>query len=117
MTRKALMKKAQTVFNAWIRERDKDRGCISCTTGGVHNAGHYYHSHLYSNVRFSEINTNGQCVPCNLGKAGNPERYRENMIKRWGDANVNLLDISARKKKTWTIFELELIIKNYAGNN
>lgn len=111
----SLLKKATAVFNKWIRQRDADKGCISCVTGGVQNAGHYYHGHLYSAVRFNEVNVQGQCVQCNLSKAGNPERFREGLIKRYGEQKVLLLDSAARAKKKWTKTELELIIKIYAS--
>lgn len=107
-----MVKKAQKIFNAWIRNRDKEKGCISCG-GGVQNAGHYYHGHLYSAVRFNEVNVQGQCVFCNLGKAGNPEGFRKGLIKRYGEEKVLLLDSAARGKKKWTKTELELIIKTY----
>lgn len=110
---KALLKKAIKVFNAWIRNRDKDKGCISCTTGGVHNAGHFYHGHLYAAIRFNEVNVNGQCIHCNLGLAGNPEGYRQGLIKRYGQDKVDLLDSAARHKKTYSRVELEWIILNY----
>ena len=93
-----LLKKAQVTFNRWIRNRDQDKGCISCTTGGVHNAGHFYHGHLYSALRFNEVNVQGQCVPCNLGKAGNPEGFRKGLIQRYGQAKVDFLDSAARAK-------------------
>jgi hypothetical protein len=110
---KNLVKKAQVVFNAWVRRRDSNLGCISCTTGGVHNAGHFYHGHLYAALRFNEVNVNGQCIECNLSKAGNPEGYRKGLIERYGQQKVDLLDSAARHKKTYSRFELEAIIKMY----
>lgn len=110
---KALLKKATATFNKWIRLRDHDKGCISCTTGGVHNAGHFYHGHLYAAIRFNEVNVNGQCVYCNLSKAGNEKGYREGLIKRYGQDKVDLLDSAARHKKTYSRTELEWIIINY----
>lgn len=110
-----LLKKAQIVFNKWIRLRDAEKGCISCQTGRPQNAGHFYHAHLYSALRFNEINVQGQCVPCNLSKAGNPEGFRRGLIRRYGEKKVLLLDSAARAKKKWTKTELELIIKTYSN--
>ena len=110
---KGLKKKAITVFNKWIRERDKNKGCISCITGGVHNAGHFYHGHIYSALQFNEVNVQGQCVHCNLGKAGNPEGFRQGLIKRYGQTKVDLLDSAARHGKKWTEVELKFIISHY----
>lgn len=108
----SLTKLAQATFNRWIRNRDKDRGCISCG-GGVQNAGHFYHGHLYAALRFNEVNVQGQCVYCNLGKAGHTEGFRQGLIRRYGEDKVNLLDSAARHKKTFSRTELELIIKAY----
>ena len=111
----SLLKKAQKVFNAWIRERDKEKGCISCSTGRPQNAGHFYHAHLYSALRFNEVNCQGQCVPCNLGKAGNPEGFRQGLLKRYPQSTIDLLDSAARNRvKKWTKWELEAIIREYS---
>ena len=107
-----LTEKAQKVFNAWIRERDKYKGCISCG-GKVEQAGHFYSQGHHSALRFNEINTNGQCVRCNHFLSGNLNQYRVNLIKRVGEQAVLLLDSQARKPKKWTRFELEQIIEHY----
>jgi hypothetical protein len=107
-----LIDRAQTVFNKWIRERDKDFGCISCGST-VTEAGHYFSRGHHSNLRFSEMNTNGQCTRCNCFLHGNLINYREGIIKKYGEHNLKLLEISSRTIKKWTIFELELIIKTY----
>lgn len=107
-----LTKKAQATFNKWVRERDKEKGCISCG-GGVQNAGHFYHGHLYGALRFNEVNVQGQCVYCNLGKAGNAEGFRQGLLKRYSEDKINLLDSAARHKKTFSRTELLLIIKAY----
>lgn len=113
VSKKLLTKKAQAVFNSYIRRRDLNKGCISCTTGGVHNAGHFYHAHLYAALRFNEVNTNGQCIHCNLSKAGNPEGYRRGLIERYGQQKVDLLDSAARHRKSYSEAELKLIIQTY----
>lgn len=111
---KDLIKQAQRVFNAWVRNRDQDKGCISCSTGGVHNAGHFYHAHLYSALRFNEVNCQGQCVPCNLGNAGNPEGFRKGLQRRYNQSDIDLLDSAARNRvKKWSRTELEQIILLY----
>jgi hypothetical protein len=109
---KSLKNKAIKTFNKWVRERDAQKGCISCG-GGVHNAGHFYHGHLYSALQFNEVNVQGQCVHCNLSKAGNEKGFREGLLRRYGIGRVNMLDSAARHKKQWTAFELEEIIRHY----
>lgn len=110
-----LLKKAQIVFNRWIRERDKDKGCISCG-GEVTEAGHYYSQGHYSALRFSEVNTNGQDTRCNCFLHGNLIHYRQGLLKRIGQQKLDLLDSVATRNpiKKWTRFELEEIIKRYS---
>jgi len=107
-----LLKKAQDVFNAWIRERDKDKGCISCGAP-VTQAGHYYSQGHHSALRFNEINTNGQCVRCNCFLHGNLINYRGGLIKRYGEQKVILLETGKNKVKKWSRLELIAIIQMY----
>ena len=108
-----LLIQAQKVFNAWIRNRDKDCSCISCSTGRVEQAGHYLSQGHHGHLRFNEINNNGQCVRCNLYLHGNLINYRSGLIKKYGEQKVLLLESNAHKVKKWTRFELECIINQY----
>ena len=108
-----LTAKAQTTFNSWIRLRDKDKGCISCG-GEVHHAGHYLSAGHHGHLRFSEVNTNGQCVRCNLHLSGNAIFYRQGLVKKYGEQRVLLLESQAHKTKKWTRVELEAIIQHYS---
>jgi hypothetical protein len=109
-----LLKKTQEVFNRFIRNRDKDAGCISCN-GPVEQAGHYFSQGHHSALRFSEINTNGQCIRCNCYLSGNLIRYRQGLVKRYGEAEVERLELNADLKKAWKWdrIELEQLISKY----
>jgi hypothetical protein len=111
-----LLKKAQSVFNLFIRLRDKKKGCISCADGKVEDAGHYLAMGSFSGLRFDEVNVNGQCHhSCNTGKYGNPKAYREGLVKRYGEKAVNDLEKRSRLSKSykWTRGELIEIIEKY----
>lgn len=108
----ALLKKSQIVFNRWIRNRDKDKGCVSCGAE-VTEAGHYFSQGHHSSLRFNEINTNGQCTRCNRFLHGNLINYRNGLIKRYGEEKLLLLESAARQTKKWTRGELEQIIIFY----
>lgn len=110
----SLLSRAQDAFNKFIRERDKDKGCISCG-GQVQQAGHYYAAGHYTALRFNEVNTNGQCIRCNCFLGSNAINYRKGLIQRYGEQIVKELENSAdlRKVKKWSKFELEYIIKYY----
>lgn len=109
-----LVKKAQDVFNRYIRERDKDKGCISCG-GSVTEAGHYFSAGHYSALRFNELNVNGQDTRCNCFLHGNLIAYRQGLVRRYGAEKVEMLENSAALRKTakFSRFELEAIIQHY----
>lgn len=107
-----LLKDAQTVFNKFIRERDKDKGCISCGSG-VDHAGHYFSQGHHSKLRFNEVNVNGQCLRCNNFLHGNLINYRIGLVKRYGEQKVLMLESSARWVKKWSRVELKSIIQLY----
>lgn len=112
MTIPNLLKLAEQAFNAYIRERDKNMGCISCG-GPVENAGHYYSVGGYGVVRYNEVNVNGQCIRCNMWLHGNLIHYRNGLINRYGEPKILLLDSAARGSKKWTRGELEIVISTY----
>lgn len=107
-----LLKKAQDTFNAFIRLRDCDKGCISCG-GPVEQAGHYFSQGHHSLLRFNEVNTNGQCIRCNCFLHGNLIHYRSGLVKRYGEQKVLMLETVARHLKKWSRVELEAIIQHY----
>lgn len=109
-----LLKKTQIVFNRWIRERDRDAGCISCGAE-VTEAGHYYSQGHHSSLRFNEVNTNGQCTRCNCFLSGNLIHYGKGLVKKYGQQKIDLLDSVATRNpiKRWTRTELEEILKQY----
>jgi hypothetical protein len=75
-----LLKQAQLVFNAWIRKRDQDKGCVSCKSKKVRHASHYYAAGSFLGLRFSEENAHGSCEQCNTFLYGNLEAYRKVVI-------------------------------------
>jgi Bacteriophage Lambda NinG protein len=103
-----LLQTTQTIFNKWIRKRDKDLGCISCN-GQVEQAGHYFSQGHYSALRYNEINTNGQCVRCNMYLSGNLINYRQGLVKRYGEQAVKDLEQYAEIHKRWKWDRTELL--------
>lgn len=110
-----LAKKAQIAFNKFIRNRDANKGCISCG-GEVSQAGHYYSQGHYSALRFNEVNTNGQCTFCNCFLHGNLINYRKGLVKRYGLKKVDELEnsIAIKKVKKYSRYELEAVIIIYS---
>lgn len=115
-----LVKRLDKVFSQYIRLRDSDANgyckCISC--GRVYywkdiQNGHYM-SRRYLSTRFDELNCNAQCVACNIFNQGNIQMYRQNLIKKIGEKNVDYLEYKARATtKHYAVFELQELIKYY----
>lgn len=81
--RKALKKKAWTLYASWIRARDGNI-CVTCgkslKDGYRMNAGHYIHKR----EDFNPQNVHCQCFVCNKIKKGNMRYYTIFMIKQYG---------------------------------
>lgn len=106
----------ESVFNAYIRKRDKDLPCISCGTYTANkwDAGHFWAAGNYSFLRFNEDNVHKQCsANCNGFKSGNQNEYRINLIKKIGAERVQWLDDHRHDKLDITIPEIKALIKKY----
>ena len=110
-----LMKKAQKVFNTWIRKRDKGLNCISCGKAdvGKRDASHYYSSGGHKSVTFNPDNVHASCVYCNQFLSGNLLNYQTGLTKRIGVERVFKLNEEAHKTRKFTREELKEIIKKY----
>ena len=90
------LKKAQEAFNAYIRERDKGKGCISC--GSLddnlrYDAGHYRTVGAHPELRFDEDNCHRQChYNCNIMRSGNIVDYRIGLVGRIGAKRLERLE-------------------------
>lgn len=107
-----LLDKATFYFNKFIRERDKDKGCISCG-GRVEDACHYYSAGHYSYLRFNEDNVHGGCTHCNKFLHGNLIEYRKGLVKKIGEERIKKLDETCRISRKWEKIILIEIILSY----
>ena len=107
-------KEAQAVFNAFIRERDKDEACISCGRfhQGQWHAGHYRTVGSHPELRYSELNVHKQCAPCNNHKSGNVVEYRINLLDKIGEKALVWLE-GPHEPKKYTVDELKQIKETY----
>ena len=121
-TQKQLKAKAISVFNAYIRKRDSDLGCISCGSHKDIQAGHFYSAGHHELLRFNEDNVNSQCLRCNYHLSANLINYRKNLIKKIGIDRVEKLDYLAQvgkrqRGKVHDRFTLIDIIEKYKWLN
>ncbi len=81
---------AQIAFNAFIRERDKDKGCFVCgrpftdKPGRVQHAGHVRSRGAAGHLRFNEDNCHGECEGCNGPHGAKPHQIKVGAIARIG---------------------------------
>ena len=115
MTYPALKNKAQKVFNAFIRERDKDLWCISCGSFNTAHASHFYAAGKYTGLCFDVDNVHLSCVKCNTFESGNLHEYRKRLLIKIGEKRLKELDLKSDlfRFKKWDRQELEFIIITY----
>lgn len=113
-TRADYAREAQTAFNAWVRERDRDLPCVSC---GRHHQGQYHAGHYRTvagspELRYEPLNAWKQCAPCNNHKSGDIVNYRAELLRRIGADAVEWLE-GKHEPKRYTIDDLQQIAKEY----
>jgi hypothetical protein len=110
-----LQKLAQVYFNSFIRNRDRNKGCISCGSplGKKFDAGHYFSSGGHKVITYDESNVHGQCVYCNQFLHGNLLNYQIGIQKRIGVEKLIELQAKAHQEKKYTREELKEIIEKY----
>ena len=86
------IRELQTLVNKFIRKRDEHQPCISCDTRqSKWDAGHFYSTKAYPNLRFNEDNIHKQCVTCNQHKHGNIHEYSVRLRERIGESRYQAL--------------------------
>jgi len=109
---------AQTACNAYIRERDKQKGygCISCGTKKPttqYCAGHYRSRGAAPELRFHPWNISLQCNKnCNLEKSGNITEYRIRLKERIGQKALGWLE-GPHKPQHYTVEDAKEIKAYY----
>lgn len=114
-----LIKEAQVAFNAFIRERDREKPCICCglplgagEVGGAFDCGHYRSTGSAPHLRFDERNAHAQRKVCNRWGAGRAVDYRIGLVARIGLEAVEALESDNRVHR-WTREELMSIRDHY----
>ena len=110
------IKKVQFEFNKFVRLRDKDEPCISCSRhitadylrGGNYDCGHYRSVGSNPTLRFEPLNAHKQCKHCNRDLSGNVVDYRINLVKRIGQDNVDWIE-GPHEPKHYRVEDLKLL--------
>lgn len=97
---KTLRKKAQELFNKYIRLRDADDGCISCDKpkdwAGQWHASHFMTVGANPELRFNEDNAHKSCSVCNNYLSGNLANYRKRLEKKIGLERLEALEVKGK---------------------
>lgn len=97
---KTLRKKAQELFNKYIRMRDTDDGCISCDKlkdwDGQWHASHFMTVGANPELRFNEDNCHKSCSVCNNYLSGNLANYRKRLEKKIGLERLEALEVKGK---------------------
>lgn len=94
-----LIAEAQIEFNAYIRERDREKGCFVChrpflqdVPGRALHAGHVRSRGAAGHLRFDESNCLGECEGCNGPNGAKPHQIKAGAIERIGLAAFEALE-------------------------
>lgn len=120
MTFKTSKAKAWKWFSIMIRLRDADEWgyctCITCTHRGKwrsFDAGHYLPKGSNRGVEFNEKNVHAQCGRCNCFMEGNRLKYREEIIKRYGEKVEEQLHVFGKMSNKLSASIYESMAKEY----
>lgn len=112
-------RETQSVFNQYIRERDKGQLCICCNQplssgdiGGQYDCGHYRSVGSAPHLRFDPRNAAAQRKQCNRWGAGRAVDYRLGLIARIGIEAVESLEADNTARK-YSIEDLKAIKDHY----
>ena len=115
ITRKGLIKKLDTVFSLYIRQRYADKnGMVKCCTCSTvkhwkeMDCGHFM-SRKYMSTRYDEDNCSTQCKSCNVFRYGEAYLFSKFLGSRLSEK----LYKKSRKTKKYANVDLEEMIEIY----
>lgn len=114
----SLKKRADKYHSIYIRMRDSDTHgigeCITCNKK-VHwrhaQCGHFV-SRSNNKLRYDELNTNLQCVGCNMFKSGEQYLYSKALDEKYGPGTAEELFSQRHDTHKFTVDELQEVIKD-----
>lgn len=116
-TKPELTKECQKAFNAYIRERDKAKPCISCGKPPNSNTNEWDCSHYRSvgacpQLRFDPLNAHKSCKYCNQYLSGNIVEYRPRLIDKIGVEQAEWIE-GPHELKKYSIEDLKELTSKF----
>jgi len=102
LSQRELIKKLDKVFSEYIRQRDKGI-CFTCgkqQAWKLTDNGHYIRRGVML-FRFNEKNCHCQCKRCNSWMEGEKVIYRQNLVKLYGEGEVDMMERESHKTYKW----------------
>jgi hypothetical protein len=118
ISRSKLIKKLDTVFSLYIRQRYSINEISKCFTCGKEDhykklqCGHFQSRKHYS-TRWDEINCQVQCAGCNVFKYGEQFIFGKNLNLEFGEGTSEALYLKAKQIIKFSNNDLEDLITNY----
>lgn len=118
ITRSKIVKKLDTVFSQYIRQKNAVNEIATCFTCGKQDHwkklqnGHFQSRRHYS-TRWNEQNCQVQCAGCNVFKYGEQFIFGKKLDEKYGEGTAEELYIKAKKIVKLSNDELIDLINNY----
>tara|TARA_R100000935_G_scaffold58056_1_gene93718 strand:+ start:1913 stop:2302 length:390 start_codon:yes stop_codon:yes gene_type:complete len=118
LTRSKLVKKLDTIFSQYIRQKNSIDNISTCFTCGKKDHwkklqnGHFQSRKHYS-TRWDEINCQVQCAGCNVFKYGEQYVFGAKLDQKFGEGTSRRLHIKGQQIVKIADFELEELIIKY----
>tara|TARA_R110000824_G_C15159036_1_gene671710 strand:+ start:490 stop:879 length:390 start_codon:yes stop_codon:yes gene_type:complete len=120
LSRSKLIKKLDTIFSKYIRQRDAKKEIATCFTCGkkAHwkklQNGHFQSRRFYA-TRWDEMNCQVQCAGCNVFKYGEQFTFGLNLDSKFGAGTAQRLHTKARVITKLSSPDIEDLIDMYAN--
>ena len=118
LSRSKVVKKLDSIFSKYIRQRNAINGVAECFTCGKKDdwkklqCGHFQSRRFYS-TRWDETNCQVQCAGCNVFRYGEQFKFSVNLDSRFGNGTSARLETKAKEILKISTHELEDMIKKY----
>ena len=105
--------KADKYFSLFIRERDKNKPCITCNKHArEYDCGHFL-SRRFESVRFDEKNAHSQCLKCNRFEYGNQFEHGVKVDLLYGKGTAEKLLQKSKMFCKHSKFDYEFIAEEF----
>lgn len=118
LTRSKLVKKLDSVFSQYIRQKNSVKEIATCFTCGKKDHwkklqnGHFQSRRHYS-TRWDIMNCQVQCAGCNVFRFGEQFIFGQNLDNKFGEGTARRLHIKAQLTVKYADFEIEDLINKY----